>query len=125
MRGGGNLAGWATVYWDMDGTPKSVTMDNVYEVTLSAPEGETLIPGKKYFIVCYPEDYYEGYTLIFTKQDGTQAIKRGGKPVSIKRATFGVLKDIDQDLVFEDIASQQERERNALLAIYNAGGGEN
>lgn len=124
LYGGGNMAGKARVSIDDNGKPTSVwTYENISSVTLSAPEGETLIPGTQYYFVCYPEELGMGYTLTFTKEDGTQAIKQDSKPVSIKRATFGVLRDIDKDLVFGDIITQKEAEREALIAIYNAGEG--
>ena len=124
LYGGGNMAGKATVFIDDDGIPTDIfTFDDITTVSLSAPEGETLIPGKQYYLVCYPKELGSGYTLTFTKEDGTQAIRQDPKPVSIKRATFGVLRDIDKDLDFKNITTQKDIEREALIALYNAGEG--
>ncbi len=119
----GYLSGKARLYFDNEGFPCISTTEDKCEVSLSAPEGETLIPGRRYFIVCYPAVLNSGYTMILSKEDGTQAIKQNPKPVSIKRATFGVLLNIDIGLDFKNIATQKEKEREALIAIYNAGDG--
>ena len=124
LSGSGVLAGKARVFIDDDGIPTDIiTFDDITTVSLSAPEGEAFIPGTQYFIVCFPEELRWGYTLTFTKEDGTQAIIQDSKPVSIKRGTFGVLRDIDKDLDFKNTTTQKEIERDALIAIYNAGEG--
>lgn len=123
--GGGSLAGKALILTSESDTPRVTTFENINTITLTAPEGKTFIPGEKYYIVCYPDTLANGYTLLFTKEDGTQALKEDLKPRSIKRATWGVIQNADKSLSFRDTKTQKEREREALIAIWRALNGEN
>jgi hypothetical protein len=98
---GETLAGTATVSFDDDGKP---VVDDVAdaraELTLSAPEGEALQPGKWYYLVSLPVTLSEGYTMTLHKVDGTAAVKSGSRPVTVKRAVWGQLEGVDADLEY-------------------------
>ena len=124
LRGNNYMAGPARASID-NGDVRFSSANMVHEVTLSTPEGESFIPGERYYIVCYPGEWGGGYTLIFTKKDGTQAVKKSLNPVEIKRSTFGVLLDADKGLEFVDAQSGIEKEHSAMLAIWRSLNGEN
>lgn len=122
--GSGMLVGKAYVYFDEE-TPKVNALENKYEITLSAPNGETFVPGERYFIVTYPLVLHEGYTLLLNKSDGTQACKSSSKQVEIKRGVWGYLNEVDGELEYVDHDNQIKLERAALQDIFNYGDGAN
>ena len=90
------LAGAVKVALNQDGIPVvSEVVQPAAEITLSAPAGTTLEPGKWYFAVALPAALPKGYTLTLTYEDDHQETVTSDKAVEIKRSTFGVLTDID------------------------------
>ena len=85
-------------------------------ITLEAPEGETFVPGKDYFIAIFPCDVYGGYRLSIYK-DRDVAPYFGVHQV-INAGEFITPSDlVESDLVFADIdAPFVEDERPALDA---------
>ena len=85
-------------------------------ITLEAPEGETLVPGKDYFIATFPCDVYGGYRLSIYK--GRDVAPYFGVHQVINAGEFITPSDlVESDLVFADIdAPFVEDERPALDA---------
>lgn len=70
------------------------------QVTLQAPEGQTLTPGEFYYIVMAPNSLESGFTMVFYKEDGSVATVRSDNPVTIKRTVFGSIRNVDNGLTF-------------------------
>lgn len=120
---GGVIAGLANVSFDSDNHLIINTTSNNDEIVLSAPEGDTFVPGEKYYIVCYPYNLVNGYTMTFTKSDGTVANKTSNRPVQIKRSVWGTVLNADNNLDYIDEAEQRVTEKNTLIELYNSGEG--
>lgn len=92
------LAGKVKVTFGPDGTPVvQEVLEPSTEVTLTAPEGEAFKPGTYYYITLLPTSLDGGITITFVTET-----KRGelvsDKAQTIKRSTFGVLKNIDAEV---------------------------
>jgi len=84
FRGNANedIAGKAKVVWDSNGHPAvSEHLVGYKEVTVTAPNNGTFVPGIEYYIVFYPELLSEGFTLTFI----TSASKQGSFTYSSSR----------------------------------------
>lgn len=84
FRGNANedIAGKAKVVWDSNGHPAvSEHLMGYKEVTVTAPNNGTFVPGIEYYIVFYPELLSEGFTLTFI----TSASKQGSFSYSSSR----------------------------------------
>lgn len=95
------LAGSATLIIE-EGVPSVVgTTTASMSVVLNAPEGETLEPGKYYYITTLPVDLKDGFEMTFrtAKKSATRTVT---KAVTIKRSTFGTIDNADADLKFEE-----------------------
>ena len=90
------LAGAVKVTLNQDGIPVvSEVVQPATEITLSAPAGATLEPGKWYHFVALPATLSKGYTLTLTYEDGHKEIATADKAVEIKRSVFGMLTNVD------------------------------
>ena len=69
-------------------------------IELSAPDGNAFVPGKWYYIVSYPAEFGSGYSMTFVKSDGTRAVRKSNKSVSIKRSSWSVLANADNGLEY-------------------------
>lgn len=97
--GGEPLAGRIKMAF-ADGVPSILSVsDTSDEVTLTMPGGQTFTPGVWYFIVTLPGTLSQGFSLTFQKGSRT-ATRTVTSPVTIKRKTFGSLKEPDKDLEF-------------------------
>lgn len=98
--GGEPLAGRIRVGFQ-DGVPAVQEVREASSVvTLTPPAGESFTPGQWYYIVTLPGALERGYRLTFTK--GSRTAEFAGRGVvTIKRAVFGSLKDVDQGLEFK------------------------
>lgn len=96
------VAGSAKVGINSEGKPeiKEVT-EAVTTITLSPPDGNTFEKGSWYYIAVWPTALKNGYKITLTKEDGTSTIKRNGSPVTVKRAIWGVLENLDKGLVYK------------------------
>ena len=95
------IAGTAKVAFDQNGKPIVQEITNpLSEVTLSAPAGTTLEVGKWYYIVCFPTVLENGYVMSLNKADGSVGEKIGDSSVSIKRAVWGRLAELDKNLFY-------------------------
>lgn len=93
------LAGSATLIIE-EGVPSVVgTTSASMSVVLNAPEGETLEPGKYYYITTLPVDLKDGFEMTFrtAKKSATRTVT---KAVTIKRSTFGTIENADANLTF-------------------------
>ena len=90
------VAGTVKVGLNRSGVPAvAEILQPATEITLSAPSGASFEAGQWYYIVSLPADLTKGYTLTLTYEDNHQETVTSDKAVEIKRATFGVLADVD------------------------------
>ena len=104
LEGNGNepLAGTVQVGLDGSGIPVITKVQNGFEtVTLTLPDGALFEVGKWYYMAVLPASLEKGYRITLTKEDGTSSIKKYNKPISVKRAIFGVLENLDSGLSYE------------------------
>ena len=89
------LAGKVRVSFGIDGTPVvQEVIDAKAEVTLVAPEGGAFKPGKYYYVTLLPKALDSGFTITFsTEKEKGELVS--DKAQTIKRSTFGVLKNVD------------------------------
>ena len=95
------LAGNATV--DLTGSEPAITAvtDSQSIITLEAPEGQTLTPGKDYYITTLPCNVYGGYRLSIYK-DGLKADYYGVHQVITAGSYISPTDLIESELDFED-----------------------
>ena len=92
---GETLAGKISFAFGGDSRPAiGDILDSKTEVTLRAPEGETFEAGADYYITLLPGLLGEGFTIEITTA-GHHGSVCSFNPQTIKRSTFGVLRDID------------------------------
>lgn len=65
-------------------------------IVLLAPEGESFLPGKWYYIVAFPATLSNGYKITLYKK-GQWSQELYPDPRSIKRGSFGSKQSIDED----------------------------
>ena len=70
------------------------------QIVLSAPEGETLQVGEAYHFVTMPANLKGGFSLLFEKEDGSYAVRRYEKDVTIREGHFATLMEADTDLAY-------------------------
>ena len=96
------VAGKVKLGWNTEERPVLLDyLDPVRSVTLEAPQGSTLEVGKWYYIALVPGTLAKGYDITLKKENGTSVIKTNEKPVTIKRAVWGVLEDLDKGISYE------------------------
>ncbi len=102
----------------------NLTDDKESIITFSAPEGETLTPGKDYYIITFPCDLYGGYRLsIYKGRDVAayfgvhQTIQAGEfiSPVDLVESELG-FADIDAPFVEDERPSLDALTKNMLVA---------
>lgn len=96
---GDTLAGKLQVIME-DGVPAITKKTAIAKIlTLTAPEGETLEPGKYYYIAAVPTQLEGGFEMTFNTANKTATLK-SDKAVEIKRSTFGTINNADEGLTF-------------------------
>lgn len=96
------LAGSADISFDQDGKPVILNVtEAATSITLTTPDGSAFQTGVKYYIALWPATLENGYRITLTKEDGTSTIKNYSKSVTVKRAVWGVLEDLDKGLSYE------------------------
>ena len=96
------VAGTAKVSFDKDGKPEiQEVTDAATSITLTPPDGGTFEEGTWYYIAVWPTALENGYKIILTKEDGTSTVKRNVSPVTVKRAIWGVLDNLDKGLIYK------------------------
>ncbi len=113
------LAGTVSVGFGSNGTPeiKSIT-EGKKEITLKAPQGESFLPGKWYYIVTVPTSLTKGYTLSFEAPFAIND-KTGSSPVDISRSAWGSLTEADPYEVNTDFPENCEYEAVADTLSFN------
>lgn len=100
------MAGKITTVFDPNGLPAITRIANGSDIiTLSAPKGETLMPGKAYYMVLAPTVFDSGFTLTFFKSDSC-AKKVLNSKVTIRRSVFGTLTTPDKNLEWVPLPEQ-------------------
>ena len=128
--GGEPLAGRIRIAFE-DGVPAvQEVSDASNAVTLTPPAGETFTPGEWYYIVTLPGALERGYRLTFTQ--GSRTAEYAGRGVvTVKRAIFGSLKDVDEGLEFmipgagapdDPIPFRDEKVKARLVAAFDGNG---
>lgn len=64
-------------------------------VVVSAPDGGTFKPGAWYYMVMFPRKLSQGYTIDLYNATNLAGTITSTKEVTVKRATWGILKDLD------------------------------
>ncbi len=84
-----DLAGKAKIEWDANGYPSVVEhLNGCKEVTVTAPDNGTFVPGAEYYIVLFPELLSEGFTLTFITSTAEQGSFKYEKSRQLKRGVF-------------------------------------
>ena len=80
------LAGSGSISFDADGIPQFILGEGAsHSIALTAPEGSTLAAGTSWYIAVPVTTLAAGWSLKFTKADGSSFARTGGKPVQFKR----------------------------------------
>ena len=104
---GEQLAGRINVGLDEKGLPFLRGIEKAEEsITVSAPNGESLLPGKSYYIILIPTVFDNGFSLTFVK-DGFKAVKNRTAKTTIRRSVFGSLTTPDAGLAWEEVLDSQ------------------
>ena len=72
------------------------------EVTLNAPDGSYLTPGKEYFMVLAPVEMKKGFTMVLTDGNGSGTELTVEIPVTFRRGIFKSLANADNPAVEND-----------------------
>ena len=91
FRGNANeeLAGKAKVVWDSNGHPAvSEHLVGEEEVTVTAPNNGTFVPGIEYYIVFYPEFLSNGFTMTFITSTAKQGCFSYTNSRQVQRGIF-------------------------------------
>ena len=99
--GGEPLVGTATVGFGTDGKPALKKITNGKDlIMLSAPTGG-FVPGKRYYATILPRTFSLGFTISFLKGNTSASVSLD-RSITVNRARFGVLNEIDKDAVFTE-----------------------
>ena len=95
------LAGKVKVGLNDSGIPfVSEYLQSESELTLSAPEGQTLQTGAWYHLVSLPVSLQKGYTMTLYFTDGHSELVASNKAVDIRRSYFGKLTNVDEKVAY-------------------------
>lgn len=100
--GGEQIAGKARIGFD-GGVPKVLEiMEGTDEITITAPAGKFLEPGKFYYFVAFPQTLSQGVQLTMESFSEMGVFERrpSANGMSVKRSVFGNLRNIDQGVEF-------------------------
>lgn len=97
------LAGKARIGMDADNRP--LVLENITEekeITLSAPKGQTLVPGTLYYITFFPTTFTQGFTITFTTdtETGTRVYDSA---ISFNRTDVHRGRDWDQNTPYHPL----------------------
>ena len=89
------LAGRVSISFE-NGVPKATVISGVSEITLLPKSGSTFEQGVDYYIALLPCSLFDGFSMTFTKTDGTVGtFIYTDKTVSLKRSVFSTKSQID------------------------------
>lgn len=104
----------------------SVAVQSSKRISVVAPDEGTFVPGVYYYIVVPPISFSNGFILTFVNTENLEASFVTDNSITVSRSKFGVLNDLDKDLVFEEgEEAQRAAEREALVSIYTSLNGVN
>lgn len=111
--GGEALSGRVGVVFDESGRPAvSEVISGSDEVSLMLPGGQKFERGKWYFISLLPATLADGFSIDFVKNEDDVIRRKFTSSVTIKRTTFGSLKNADSDassnIIIEDLSEVSE-----------------
>ena len=91
------LAGTGYYDFPLGGVPSfsHTGSDGRDHVVVSAPDGGTFKPGVWYYMVMFPRKLSQGYTIDLYNASNLAGTITSSKGVTVKRATWGILKDLD------------------------------
>ncbi|MBO4671428.1 MAG: membrane lipoprotein lipid attachment site-containing protein [Bacteroidales bacterium] len=91
----GYLTGACRLYFNEETYEFSTYKNGDYAVSLSAPDGETLIPGKYYYIITWPSNMRKGFKVKFTTAEGGSKDLTYTGGVEIKSGHFLRIENFD------------------------------
>ena len=95
------IAGKVKVGWSNEDRPEVKQMvTRATSITIKPENGETFQTGTWYYLAALPTNLKSGYKFTLTKTNGTSTVKSNTSPATIKRAVWGVLKDMDGGLEY-------------------------
>ena len=107
-KGGDRLVSKVGVSFNASGAVESVQPivepgedDGYNKLTINAPEGG-FAPGEYYYAPMIAGEHPEGLDITYFKDDGSSATYSLSKPVTIHRAVFGKLDNLDAGLTFSN-----------------------
>ena len=111
------LAGKLSVTFDENGVPMVEVLEGEKEIVVTAPDGGTFEVDKEYYIVTIPQSLPKGFTIIYNDGLSINNEFKTDKAITIRRAKFGVLKYLDEDLGMISLANPIEFEDPAVEKI--------
>ena len=111
------LAGKLSVTFDENGVPKVEVLEGKTEIVVTAPDDGTFEVDKEYYIVTIPQSLPKGFTIIYNDGLSINNEFKTDKAITIRRAKFGVLKYLDEDLGMINLADPIEFEDPAVEKI--------
>ena len=111
------LAGKLSVTFDENGVPMVEVLEGEKEIVVTAPDGGTFEVDKEYYIVTIPQSLPKGFTIIYNDGLSINNEFKTDKAITIRRAKFGVLKYLDEDLGMINLADPIEFEDPAVEKI--------
>jgi len=96
------LAGRVQVSFDGEGKPVVVSVPaGEEEIRIDAPDGGEFTPGTLYYLSILPSTLSEGFRMVFYTDSKHATLERTSS-AEVKRSVFGLLKNADSGLVYED-----------------------
>ena len=95
-----NIAGTFKVSMGEDGKPtEPVIVDGIKEITLNAPNGESLKVGEWYYITLLPQTFTKGFTATFTTDEET-GIRSIESETTYKRSMYNSGENFDEGISY-------------------------
>ena len=98
------VAGRLKVTMDSNGKPVSQVLEGKRSITITPSEGNTFIVGNEYYIVLVPQEMHSGYSVTYTKTDGSSAVYIKGESAAFERSHSRTKYNGDNGLSFSHIA---------------------
>ena len=95
------MAGEAVIHMNAEKRPEVTEVKNPKtSIKLTAPKGESFVPGEWYYLVSLPVELTQGFRLTLLSESKT-GIYEHSTPVTVERALFGTLTEVDADVAYE------------------------
>lgn len=110
---GESIAGTLRMQFDENGALQaSAETGGSSQIVLDAPEGEAFQPGVSYYVILAPGVLQKGLTMEFLTPTSA-CCKTLEKEIELKRSIFGVLKEADDNMEWDQLANPYEYLFNA------------